>query len=417
MKELFLKYRRRVLTFLAVFGPATIAAMADNDAAGVATYSLGGARLGYPLLFLLLIIVILLAVTQEMGIRLALVSRKGLADHIRENHGVLVAVLMFSGLFLTNMGTITTNVLAVKTSGQILNFPSFIAIIAVIILAFIFVTKGNYKMNQNLMLFVSLFYVSYIISAFMAKPDWINALTNLIIPHGVDFNLEYLKNYFIIGLGVIGTTITPWGQFFISSFAFDKKIEVEKLKYAQAETYGGAVLTNFFTFFMIVATAATLFMHGIPLESGEQAALAIQPFAGKSATTVFAVGILAAGFMGMVVVSLTTAYAFSEFFGYSGSLDTSYHRSRVFYTLFLIQLILAGILSLIPFINLFQMAIFTQGLNALLLPVVLYFLLNFTNNTKIMGDKVNNDWQKAIAGGAIYFIIMAAFLALIFNLS
>ena len=401
---------------MAVFGPATIAAMSDNDAAGVATYSLAGARLGYPILFLLSIIVILLAVTQEMGIRLALVSRKGLADHIRENHGVITAVVMFFCLFLANLGTIITNVTAVKTSSQILNFPPVVAIIIVITLAFVFVTKGNFKMNQNIMLFVSLFYVSYIISAFMAKPDWIKAISNLIIPNGVDLNFEYLKNYFIIGLGVLGTTITPWGQFFISSFAFDKKIEVEKLKYAQAETYGGAVLTNFFTFFMMIATIATLYAHGIPLESGEQAAMAIRPFAGNSASTVFAIGILAAGFMGMVVVSLTTAYAFSEFFGYSGSLDTSYQRSRVFYTLFLIQLILAGIISMIPSVSLLKMAILTQGLNALILPVVLYFLMNFTNNARIMGDKVNKAWQRNIATGAIYFISIAAFMALIFSI-
>ena len=168
---------------MAVFGPATIAAMSDNDAAGVATYSLAGARLGYPILFLLSIIVILLAVTQEMGIRLALVSRKGLADHIRENHGVITAVVMFFCLFLANLGTIITNVTAVKTSSQILNFPPVVAIIIVITLAFVFVTKGNFKMNQNIMLFVSLFYVSYIISAFMAKPDWIKAISNLIIPN------------------------------------------------------------------------------------------------------------------------------------------------------------------------------------------------------------------------------------------
>ena len=252
MKEFTAKYRRRILTFMAVFGPATIAAMADNDAAGVATYSLAGAKLGYPVLFLLSIIVILLAITQEMGIRLALVSRKGLADHIRENHGITVAVAVFICLFLANLGTIVTNVAAVKTSSQILNFPPIIAIIAVIVLAFVFVTRGNYRMNQNIMLFVSLFYVSYIISAFLSKPNWLTAITNLIFPHGVDVNIEYLKNYLILGLGVLGTTVTPWGQFFISSFAFDKKIEVEKLKYAQAETYGGALLTNFFTFFICI---------------------------------------------------------------------------------------------------------------------------------------------------------------------
>src|SRR3989338_1273345 len=167
MKEFTAKYRRRILTFMAVFGPATIAAMADNDAAGVATYSLAGAKLGYPVLFLLSIIVILLAITQEMGIRLALVSRKGLADHIRENYGLTVSVVMFILLFIANVGTIATNVSAVKISSQILHFPPFLAIIAVIILAFLFVTRGNYRFNQNIMLFVSLFYLTYIFSAFL----------------------------------------------------------------------------------------------------------------------------------------------------------------------------------------------------------------------------------------------------------
>ncbi|OGG02252.1 hypothetical protein A2W14_05185, partial [Candidatus Gottesmanbacteria bacterium RBG_16_37_8] len=288
MKEFFAKYRRRILIFLAVFGPATIAAVSDNDAAGVATYSMAGARLGYPILFVLGIITILLGVTQEMGIRLALVSRKGLADHIRENHGLKVAVLMFLCLFIANVGTIATNISAVKTSSTILHIPPYVAIIAVIILAFLFVTRGNFRFNQNIMLLVSLFYLTYIFSAFLAKPDWLLAVSNLIFPHGVKFSLTYIKDYFIIGLGVLGTTITPWGQFFISSFAFDKKIEVDKLKYSQLETYSGAFLTDFFSFFMIVATAATLFMHGIPLESGEQAAMAIAPFAGESASTIFA---------------------------------------------------------------------------------------------------------------------------------
>ena len=200
-----------------------------------------------------------------------------------------------------------------------LNIPAVPFVILMLIIVYIFVTKGNYKLTQNIMLLSCLFYFAYIFSAFKANPDWGLAVSNLAYPHGVDFNATYMKDYLFIGMGVLGTTITPWGQFFISSFAYDKKITADKVQYSQAETYWGAFLTDFFSFFMIVATAATLYAHKIVLESGEQAALAIKPFAGELAGTLFAIGILNAGFMGIVVVSLSTAYAFSEFFGLSGS--------------------------------------------------------------------------------------------------
>ncbi|MGA9350170.1 MAG: divalent metal cation transporter [Anaerolineae bacterium] len=401
---------RRLLLFISVFGPATITGMADNDASGVATYSIAGARLGYPILFALVLITILLGITQEMGMRLTLITRRGLADLIREKWGVRVSLLIFASLLIANMGTIIVDLAAVKTTSAMLSIPAIPAIIVIVVVTFLFVTKGNYKLTQGIMLAACLFYLVYIFSAFKAMPDWSEALTNLLFPHGVAFTRAYLKDYLLIGMGVLGTTVTPWGQFFISSFAYDKKIEAGKIGYSQAETYWGAFLTDFFSFFMIVATAATLFVHGIPLVSGEQAALAIKPFAGELAGTLFAVGILNAGFMGIVIVSLSTAYAFAEFFGLSGSLDTSYRQSRNFYIIFLGQLVVAAIAIMLPGVSLFQLAIATQALNAMTLPLVFYYLIKLTSNKALMGRYANNSFQK-------YFTIVATMVIFIASIS
>ena len=413
MIEFFKKYKRRFLILLTVFGPATIAAMADNDASGVATYSIAGASLGYPILFILFIITFVLGITQEMGIRLALVTRKGLGDLIREHYGIRVSLFIFLCLFIANMGTIIVDLAAVKTTSSMLHLPVLPAIIGLVILSFFVVTKGNYKINQNIMLLSSLFYVAYIFSAFKANPNWSTAVSNVFIPHGVAVNTDYIRNYIIIGLGVLGTTVTPWGQFFISSFAFDKKIEVDRIKYSQFETYWGAFLTNFFSFFMVVATAATLYVNKIPLVSGEQAALAIKPFAGELAGTLFAVGIFNAGFMGIVIVSLSTAYAFSEFFGLSGSLDASFSRSRSFYLIFLIQLVLAGVIVSFPNVSLFHLVIASQALNAMMLPFVFYYLMKLTNSKEIMGDFINNTFQRKFGTAVILIISIASLLGLV----
>jgi Mn2+/Fe2+ NRAMP family transporter len=268
------------------------------------------------------------------------------------------------------------------------------------------VTKGNYKLTQALMLISSLFYLAYIISAVKAHPNWSEAITNVLWPHGVAFTPTYLRNYLLIGMGVLGTTVTPWGQFFISSFAYDKNIEAGKIKYSQLETYVGAFLTDFFSFFMIVATAATLFANKIPLVSGETAALAIKPFAGELASTLFAVGILNAGFMGIIVVSLSTAYAFAEFFGLQGSLDSNFKQSKSFYLIFIIQLIVITLFVLIPGIPFFTLAIVTQTINAIALPLVFYYLIKLTSHIGLMGKYTNTSFQKwfTIIGSVAIFI-------------
>ena len=393
-RSFFVRYWKQILVFLSVFGPATITAMADNDASGVATYAVAGAKLGYPILFLLLIVTVLLGITQEMGIRLSIVTRKGLGDLIRERFGVKASMFIFGALFIANLGILVVDAAAVEVTAELFRIPSAPAVIIVIAIAYLVVVKGNYKFTQYFMLITCLFFLVYIVSAVKAHPDWNLAFGNLLYPHGVKMTSQYMRDYLIIGMGVLGTTVTSWGQFFISSFSSDKRIEKGKINYSQVETYWGAFLTDFFSFFMIVATAATLFVHGIALTSGEQASLAIQPFAGHLAGTLFGIGILNAGFMGLVVVSLSTAYAFAEFFGVSGSLDDSFKKSKTFYIIYLFQLILAGGIVLFPQVSLFKIIIATQVISAFTLPPIFYYLIRFTSDRKLMGKFVNNAFQK-----------------------
>ncbi len=402
------RWLRSVVILFSVIGPATITAMADNDASGVATYSIAGATLGYPILFLLTIITVLLGVTQEMGMRLTLVTRRGLADLIREKFGVRVSLFIFIGLLIANLGTIVVDLAAVGTTSQLLGIPALPTLIAVVLLTFAFITWGNYRLTQNIMLVVCLFYIAYVISAVKAHPNWGLALSNLLYPHGVKATAQYLHSYLLIGMGVLGTTVTPWGQFFISSFAGDKKMEKDTLKYSQFETYWGAIWTDFFSFFMIVATASTLFIRNIPLTSGTEAALAIEPFAGQLAGTLFAVGILVAGFMGIVTVSLSTAYAFSEFFGLSGSLDSDFRSSRTFYALFLAQLLVSALVLVIPGVSLFGLAIASQVLNAMILPLVFFYLIKLASSRALMGPYANSPFQRNFTAIASVFIAIAS---------
>ncbi len=404
MKYLYYVFRRNIFLFLGVFGPATITAISDNDAAGVATYSLAGAKYGYSILFILFFVTILLAVTQEMGVRIAIVTKKGLGDLIRERYGLRVAVFVFLVLFIANMGTIVANFAALKATSHMFNIPTLPFLIGIVILSFFFIAKGNYAINQKIFMIGVLLYFAYIFSALKAGPDWGKALTSLVLPQDFHFSKEFV----FAGIAVLGTTITPWGQFFIQSYVNDKKISVASLKLTQIETYFGAFLTDFFSFFMIVATAATLFVHKIPLISGEEAALAIKPFAGEFAGTLFGLGLLNAGIMGVIIISLSTAYAFAEFFGYEGSLDSPYERGKLFYGIFLFQLIAAMSIVLLPSVSLFQIVFYTQSLNSLLLPIILFFLLGITNQKHIMGVHTNTKFSNYFSIISVVIIIIAS---------
>lgn len=415
MIEFFKKIKRRLFIFLAVLGPGIITAVADDDAAGVATYSLAGAKFGYSILIILIIITVLLAITQEMGTRIAVISGKGLGDLIREKYGVKISVIVFAFLFTVNLGTIIANFSGLKTALEMFRLPVVPIIILFIFISASFITKGNYRNIQNIFLIGLFFYFGYLIAAFKAQPDWSLAVGSLFFP----FEVKISREFIFASIAILGTTVTPWGQFFVHSFYIDKKITPDKVKYAQLETYLGAFITDFFTFFMIVATAATLFVHRIPLQSGGEAALAIKPLAGEFAGVLFAVGLLNAAIMGILIISLTTAYVFAEFFGYEGSLDASFKRGKIFYGIFIVQIIIAGTIVLLPSISLFKIVFYTQSLNGILLPAVIYFLLRFINDKEIMGQYTNNKFYNYFAIISSVVIITATFFTLItalFNL-
>lgn len=393
---------------LAIIGPGLITAFADNDAAGVATYSVSSAVFGYRMLIVTIPMTILLAVTQEIGARIAIVAEKGLGDLIRERFGVRTAIFMYGLLFVVNLAVVVQNVSGIKAALTLFGLTPVLFLPMIIAGLFLFVVLARYNMVERFFFVLIGFYVAYVASAVLAKPDWGLAARSMVVPKG-----PFTPQFLYTAIAVLGTTITAWGQFFINSFVKDKRISVEHLKYNRVEIYIGAILTNTFSFFMMVAVAATLFANNIRISGAGDAALAIRPFAGDIAGVLFGAGLLVAGMLGCIIVPMTTAYAFSEFFGYSGSLDENFRKSRLFYTTLLVQLVVALIITLIPSITLFTITLLGNFVNGLILPVIFYFLYQFANNERIMGDHRNGKFQNALLVGSAIVICVASLFALI----
>ena len=401
------RWLKSIIIFLGVLGPSVITTMAGNDGAGVITYAAAGAELGFAALFLLPILTILYGVTQEMGSRIAIVTGKGLGDLIRERFGVRIAMFVFFTLIIANFGSIVTNVAALKTASEMLHIPSTPFIIITVAFCFFIVTVTKYEKSQKIFLSGIVFYLAYVFAAFMGRPDWGETVKSLVVPSPTLFT----TNYLLISIAVLGTTITPWGQFFVQSYMKDKNVSIRKLKFAKLEAYVGAFVSDFFSYFIMVATAATLYVHHIVLDSGDKAALAIKPFAGDLAGLLFAGGLIVAAIIGIVIVSLTSAYAFTEFFGFTGSLDKPYKKGRTFYINYLINMMLATLLVLTPFFPLFAIVLYTQSLNGILLPVFFYFLLKIVNDKELMGEHVNGRLYNIFSVASTFFIAIAAVAA------
>lgn len=392
-----------ILLLLAVVGPGLITAFADNDAGGVATYSVAASKYGYNIFLTLIPITIVLLITQEIGGRLAVVTGKGLGDLIRERYGVRVSLLIFSLLVLVNLGVILQNLGGLKSALGLFNLNIFIFLPILIGTLFYVVTKASYAKIEKFFLFLVFFYCAYIFSAFLAKPDWAESVTSIIKPHQ-----SLQPGYLYTSIAVLGTTVTAWGQFFINSYVKDKKITLEKLPFNRLEIYVGAFLTNTISLFIMVAVVSTLWIHNIPIQNASEAALAIKPFAGDFAGILFGLGLLVAGFIGAAIVPLATAYAFSEFFGYEGSLDVSFGKSKLFYGIFIIQILFCLFLTLLPSFSLFKITTIADFLNGLFLPVIFFFLYKFSNNEDLMGKYKNGKLQNALLIGAGVVITLGA---------
>lgn len=402
------QWKYRMIMALAIVGPGIITAVADNDAAGVSTYSMAAAAFGYQIFIILIPMTILLAVTQEIGARIAIVAEKGLADLIRERYGVRIAMVMYGLLFFVNLAVVVMDVAGLKAALLLFHLNPAIFLPAIIVGLYLFVVLASYSIVERFFLVLVAFYGTYVVSAFMAKPDWTLAATSLVIPHG-----QITPRLLYVAIAVLGTTITAWGQFFINSYVKDKHLTTEHLKYNRMEIYLGAIITDTLTFFMMVAVAATLFANRIVITDAAAASIAIRPFAGNFAGVLFGAGLLFAGMLGCVIVALTTAYAFSEFFGYSGSLDETFRKSRLFYITLLVQLAIGTLVAMMPRVSLFTITLAANFVNGAILPVIFYFLYQFANNSAIMGQHVNNKAQNWLLGGSTAFIIVAAIIGIL----
>lgn len=388
---------------MAVVGPGLITAFADNDAGGVATYSVAASKFGYSMLTTLIPVTIVLMITQEIGSRLAVVSGKGLGDLIRENFGIRVSVLIFSLLFFVNFGVIIQDIGGLKDGLALFNLNLWIFMPIVIGFLFLFITKASYAKVEKFFLFLIFFYVAYFVSAILSKPDWGLVGKSLVMPTG-----KISFGYLYTAIAVLGTTVTAWGQFFINSYVKDKKLTVDRIKYNQLEIYAGAFLTDIVSLFMMVAVAATIFAHNVQIEGAADAALAIKPFAGDLAGVMFGAGLIVAGFIGAAIVPLATAYAFSEFFGYEGSLDVSFSKSRLFYGFFIVQVLLGVAVVSFPNFALFKFTLYADFMNGLFLPVIFFFLYKFANDKEIMGKYRNSRLQNVLLAGSGLVITIAA---------
>lgn len=403
--KLFKSFKLKIILLLAVLGPGLITAFADNDAGGVATYSVAASKYGYNIYLTLIPITIVLLITQEIGGRIAVVTGKGLGDLIRERYGVRIAVLIFALLLAVNFGVILQDLGGLKSAIGIFNLNVFVFLPILIATLFYIVTKASYAKIERFFLFLVFFYAAYIISAFLAKPDWVLNIKSIAVPYQ-----KLQPGYLYTSIAVLGTTVTAWGQFFINSYVKDKKITLDNLKYNQFEIYIAAFLTNIISFFIMMAVISTVWVHNIPIKTASEAALAIRPFAGNSAGLLFGLGLLVAGFIGAAVVPLATAYAFSEFFGYEGSLDVSFTKSRLFYGMFILQILAGLALTLIPQFSLFSITIFADFLNGLFLPVIFFFLYKFSNNPDLMGSYKNSHLQNILLVGSGVVITIAALI-------
>jgi len=415
MKKVLGSLRRvsiQMAVFLAVLGPGLVTAVADNDAGGVATYTVAASMYGMGAAFLLLPEIFLLGLSQTVGSRIALVTRKGLGDLIREKFGLRISVLIFSLYFIANQGVVLQNVAGLKSSLRLLEFPFpwrlSLLLVAVFLIGVVILL--DYQKLQRIFLVMILFYFTYVISALLIKPDWKGVFFDAFVyPRGLKINLAFIFSR----LAVLGTTITAWGQFFIQSYTVDKDLTKESLRYSSIGTYASAIITNLFSLMIVIAVTGTLFKRGIIVQNAQAAALAIKPLAGQLTYALFSTGLLGASILGLTIVPLATAYAFTEFFGYEGSLDVNLKKGKIFYFFFTLQIMIAFVITLLPGINLFKITLYVDFLNAALLPIIFYFLIKFSEDVELMGDKTIGSFSRVFLRGSTVVILLSVVALLV----
>lgn len=400
MKKLLSNKFKKLLFIMTIIGPGLITVNAGNDAGGITTYASIGASYGYKMLWGLLLITFSLAVIQEMNARMAVVTGKGLSDLIREKFGVKLTFFAMAILLIANMGVVFGDFAGIAASLELFNISKYISIPIVSIAIWLLVTKGSYKKVENIFLLFTFVFFTYIISAFLAKPDWGIVAKSMVTPT-IDLNTTFLLTF----IGMIGTTITPYMQFYLQSSIVDKKLSISDYKYEKLDVYLGSFWGNAVSFFIIVCTAATLYKAGINITSAQEAATALKPLAGQWAFVLFGGGLFGASVLATAVIPLSTSYAICEAFGWESGVDNDYKDAPAFFGIYTGIIILGALFILIPGISLIQIILITQQVAGILSPIILIFMIILINDKRIMGTYVNNKTQNIISWGTVIFII------------
>lgn len=386
-------------------GPGIITANVDNDAGGIATYSIAGATTGYKLLWVLIPMTIALIVVQEMAARMGAVTRKGLADLIRENFGVKMTFLILIGILVADFGNTISEFAGIAASMEIFNISKYISIPICAIFIWWTVLKGSYRFVERIFLFACLIYLCYIPSAFMANPPWGEVARNMVTPH-----IEFSASFLSILIGFIGTTITPWMQFYIQSATVEKGLTEKEYKYIRLDVITGNIMTNVIALFIVVSCAATLFVHKINIVDAKDAALSLAPFAGNFASTLFAIGLFNASIFSACILPLATAYYVCEAIGFNAGLDFTWKEAPVFYALTTFLILVGAIAILMPHAPLIPIMFWSQVINGVILPFVLLYMLKIINNKDIMGEYTNSRTFNIIAWLTVIILIALTLL-------
>jgi NRAMP (natural resistance-associated macrophage protein)-like metal ion transporter len=398
--------------FLSVIGPGIITANADNDVGGITTYSLAGAQFGYTLLWLLIPVTVALLVVQEMCARMGAITGKGLADLIRENFGFRVTFWVLLVFVLGDLGNTASEFAGIAAAAPIFQtlvpwLSKYVLVPAAGLFVFTIVTRGNYRFVEKIFFFFCFVYISYVISGLIVHPDWPDVMHQFVLPRFTPSSA-----YLLMAIGVIGTTISPWMQFYIQSAIVEKGVKIADYKYSRIDVVTGAIFTDIIAFFIIVASAATIFIHNqqagphgqIVINDAGQLALALGPLAGKYASLLFAIGLLNAGIFTASILPLSTSYYVCEAFGFESGVEKNFREAPFFYGLYATLILIGGAVVLLPGAPLLGIIFYSQVLNGVLLPVVLVLMLLLINNEKLMGKYRNNLAFNVIAWGTVVVV-------------
>ena len=395
-----MSFWKKIALFLSVMGPGIITANIDNDASGITTYSVAGARFGYSLLWTLIPTTIALVVIQEMVGRMGVITGKGLSDLIRENYGVKTTFFMMLGLLIANFGNTVANFAGLAASMEILGFTKYIMVPLGAITIWILVTKGSYRVVEIILLYACIIFVGYIISGVMAKPDWNTVVKQTFLP-----KLQWNSEYIMMSIAIIGTTITPWMQFYLQSSIAEKGITKEQYKASRLDVVIGCSITDIISFFIIVTCGTLLFPYGIRINEASEAALALRPLAGDYASLIFAISLANASLLGAIIVPLATAYYICEAMGWERGVNKTFKDAPQFMWIYTLTIALGSLLVLIPGAPLVFLMVLSAVINGLLLPFVLVFAIFLINNKKLMGEFTNSKMYNYISWGTVIAVI------------